>query len=113
MSSIGGGRVNEAAEVEQQQTPQTAGTPDAVAPQTDDAGREGRLGELFADGVNARFRILSEAKMPQAGPPAAPDLSTQASVRRVGGRVIIDAGAGDDNVQITRNAAGGVTVNVN
>lgn len=112
MSSIDGVRLNGLAEVEQRQTPQTAETPNAVAPQADDAGRGGRLGELFADGVNARFRLLSEAA-PQIGPPAAPDLSTQASVRRVGGRIVIDAGAGDDNVQITRNAAGGVTVNVN
>src|SRR3712207_3666713 len=112
MSSIGGVRLNELAGVEQTQTPQASETADAVAPLADDAGREGRLGELFADGLNARFRVLSEAA-PQIGPPAAPDLSTQASVTRTRGRIIIDAGAGDDNVQITRNAAGGIVVNVN
>lgn len=112
MSTIGGVRPNESAGVEQTQTPQASETTDAVAPQSDEAGREGRLGELFADGLNARFRVLSEAA-PQAGPPAAPDLSTQASVTRTRGRIVIDAGAGDDNVQITRNAAGGIVVNVN
>ena len=112
MSNIGGVRLNELAEVEQRQTPQTAETPNVVAPQADEAGREGRLGALFAAGVNARVRLLSEAA-PPIGPPAAPELSPPASVRRVGNRIIIDAGAGDDNVQITRNAAGGVTVNVN
>jgi hypothetical protein len=112
MSNISGIRPNEVAEVEQQQTTQTAETNASVALTTDDAGREGRLGDLFADGINARFRMLFAAAF-QTGAPTPPNLSTQASVTDTGGRIVIDAGAGNDNVSVTRTATGGVTVNVN
>ena len=114
MSNVNGIRPNEAAELEQQQTPQASETPAAAAPEADDAGRGGKLGELSAAGETARFRLFfAAAQTGGASGSSAPDLSTQASVTRTGNRIIIDAGAGDDNVRVTRNASGGVTVSVN
>ncbi|NNE68557.1 MAG: hypothetical protein HKN33_18470 [Pyrinomonadaceae bacterium] len=72
------------------------------------AGLMSKIGEVGTDGVARKNQIESFMQK------AVPDISTEASVRRAGGKVVIDAGSGDDNVSVTQDPkTGELTVNVN
>ncbi len=85
-------------------------TNEATAVRNETAGRASKVGELVNQGENVRHRLRAEA--PPPAPP--PDLATEASVNRVGGKVVIDAGAGDDRIAVNQDAkTGDVIVSVN
>lgn len=84
----------------------------SLSPQNKKAGTMSKIGELGTSGESIKNKLNNfDAKTAAAVPP---DLSTEASVTKTGGKVIIDAGAGDDQISVTQNLkTGEVTVNVN
>lgn len=98
---------------ENNNAPTTAQTPKAeVTEQTEsDAGKASKIGELHNQASQLKFNIVNRPIDP---PPPPKDFSTQATVTNVGGKTVIDAGAGDDKIGVTQNVkTGEVTLNVN
>lgn len=84
-----------------------------LSPEQSKAGTMSKVGEVGTSGeaMKSKLNGFDKNKTEAA---VAPDLTTEASVAKAGGKVTIDAGAGDDNISITQNPkTGEVTVNVN
>lgn len=76
------------------------------------AGLMSKIGELGTFGQAIKDKLNELVETVKAAIP--PDLTTEASVTKAGGKVIIDAGAGDDKIAVTQDVAtGAVTVNIN
>ncbi len=71
-------------------------------------GLMSKIGELGADGAARKNKIESFVDK------AVPDIGSEASVARADGKVVIDAGDGDDKISVNQDSkTGAVTVNVN
>ncbi|MEP6923004.1 MAG: M91 family zinc metallopeptidase [Pyrinomonadaceae bacterium] len=82
----------------------------ALPTQSDDAGKNSKVGELQNKGSQIKQNVLADVKSPKA--PA--DFSKEATVTKVGNETVIDAGAGDDKISVSQNVkTGDVTVTVN
>ncbi|MEZ5307433.1 MAG: M91 family zinc metallopeptidase [Pyrinomonadaceae bacterium] len=82
----------------------------AAAEQPDKAGLMSKVGELGTEGAAIRNRLESELPVNNA----VPDLTTEASITRSNGKVVIDAGDGDDQIAVTEDPkTGELTVTVN
>jgi Ca2+-binding RTX toxin-like protein len=82
------------------------------------AGADSKLGELNFQANQNKFNVAQEAAGAGAAAGAAAakadPFDAEATVTRVGDNVIIDSGAGDDNIGVTQDAkTGDVTVNIN
>lgn len=93
------------------ETKQTQATP--LDSETSRAGTMSKIGELGTAGEAMKSKLNGfDAKPTEAAIP--PALSTEASVAKTGGQVVIDAGSGDDQIAVTQDPkTGAVTVNVN
>ncbi len=75
-----------------------------------DNGANGKLGDLKNFGDSMKSKLLNFAGVK----PAPAGFSTEATVTKTGGKVIVDAGAGDDQIGVRQDAkTGDVTVTVN
>lgn len=72
---------------------------------TPEAGQNSKLGEFYNQGKQVKQSILSPPK----------DFASEVTeTREPGGKLVLDAGAGDDKISVAQNAkTGQVTVNVN
>lgn len=88
-----------------------------VIPQTESNNTNpnaSKTGELAQAGAQMKQRLVSAYAAQTGAPGTPPDIATQASVTQVGNQVIIDAGAGNDRINVTNDpTTGGVTVEVN
>lgn len=104
--------VNKASEVAPGTT--TAGAKvktESLSSEQSRAGTMSKIGELGTSGEALKSKLNGFDAKPPTLPP---DLSTEASVTKTGGKVVIDAGTGDDRISISQNPkTGEVTVNVN
>lgn len=99
------------------ETPKTE-TP-SITTEQQTAGTMSKIGELGTAGEAIKNKINSFSSATAAITAATtttkpPDLSTEATITSVGGKTVIDAGAGDDQISISQDPkTGDVTVNVN
>lgn len=90
------------------ETPASAVTPTV----SNNGGETSKLSDLNTNGVTTKNRLQSfDGTTPAPTPTEA--FSKEATVTRTGGQVIIDAGAGDDRIGVSRDNKGNITVNIN
>lgn len=77
------------------------------------AGSASKMGEFLNQTAQAKQQFLAKALSGSSTAAQTSGLGTEATVTKVGDQVIIDAGAGDDKIGVTQDAAGNVTVEVN
>lgn len=94
--------------------PEVTNTPAAQAPANND-GADSKVGELNFQANQNKFNVAAQEAATGAAAAAKPDpFDAEATVTRVGDKVIIDAGKGDDTIGVTQDAkTGDVTVDVN
>lgn len=78
-----------------------------------DAGSASKMGEFLNQAGQAKQQFLAKAATVLSTAAQTSGLGAEATVTKVGNQVIIDAGAGDDKIGVTQDAAGNVTVEVN
>lgn len=77
----------------------------------ENAGQDSKTGEFRNLGAQNKIS-LGSGSTPAADAPS--DITKEASISSVGGKIIIDAGAGDDRIGVSQNAGtGDITVSVN
>jgi Ca2+-binding RTX toxin-like protein len=102
-------RTNQVAKVETKPTNRTENKFIETKPEVQsDAGKNSKLGELQNQGNQIKQSLVNNfAVVPK-------DISTEATVTKTGVVTTIDAGAGNDKINVSQNAATGeITVNVN
>jgi Ca2+-binding RTX toxin-like protein len=93
-------------EAKQTNSKNTNNTTQSVNTQTD-LGKASKLGELNNQASQIKQSVVNNfASAPK-------DFSKEATVNKVGNVTTIDAGAGNDKVNVSQNAAGEITVDIN
>ena len=112
VSNNSASEVSKANEVSAKTENKSSVVSEPLSAENSSAGTMSKVGELGTSGEAMKARLNGSLNKTEAAAP--PDLTTEASVTRTGGKTIIDAGAGDDRIAITEDAkTGAVTVNVN
>src|SRR6185369_5725630 len=91
-------------------TPKTEAKTSTVPLDDSTSGATSKLGAVNTSGATMKDKLQSF----DGTTPAAPEVfSKEATVTKTGGQVIIDAGKGDDQIGVSQDAKGNITVKVN
>jgi Ca2+-binding RTX toxin-like protein len=102
ISSIPSELLIQAANPEPQPAPEN--TTPSIAESPAEVGKDSKLGEFYNQGDQVKQRL--------SGPPK--DFTSEVTeIKRPDGKVVLDAGAGDDKINITQNSLGEIIINVN